>query len=114
MRSRTVILRKATKRAAQRKDFIRRKNMNRNVPTLAVEKKKEVYRPVMAKGKAVLQYDGKPKLEHVGYKTVIEKLRMPRLHLKDDQHEHRIDSALRAIPMIEYPMPRKVVPAGKK
>lgn len=102
MKSLRSIVRKSAKRRAQRRDYERRHNINRNVPCEVKEEKKEIFRSLHR-----LQPDGRPALEHAGYKTVRVKLPLPRLHAPGDRHEPMVDAIGRAIPMIAYPMPRK-------
>lgn len=99
MKSQKSINRKAAKAKARRKDFVRRKNINSNVPTIGVEEKVEVF-----SSKTV---NGKPQVEHIGYKTKIVKKPVYSHHEKGDLYTPRKDEQLRDIGMIAYPKSRK-------
>lgn len=66
---------KQKKAATRRKDFLRRKNINKYQSKTAVEEKVPRLRPVIdgITGRPVLDADGTPKMEHTGYKTFIKK-----------------------------------------
>lgn len=128
MRSPVSIHRKAAKSQARRKDYERRKNTNDNVPTMKVELRKEVFanktRTTQAKPYRTGRHGrtrqtnvvvgGLAERLHVGYKTVIEKMPICKLHVKGNVHKPRIDAQNRLTPMVEYPPSRKFKKTTKK
>lgn len=128
MRSAVFIHRKAAKSRARRKDYERRKNINDNVPTMKVEVRKDVY---ANKTRTTQGYpyrtgrhgrtrqtnvvvDGSAEKLHVGYKTVIVKKPICKLHVKGNVHKPRVDAQNRVTPMVEYPPSRKFKKTTKK
>lgn len=100
-------MRRAAKKKAQRKDFIRRKNINANVPTIAKEEKIERYRQLKGKDGKVRMHNGRPILEHVGYKKVIVKQKVYRHKKNGNPHKPATDVEKREVGMIQYPRSRK-------
>lgn len=122
MRSQKSINRKAVKARARRKDFIRRKNINKNVPTITKIDKVEKYVPIF-KTVSNTSWNGKtttmnvpqyhpgtntPRLAHVGYKEKKRKVKVFKYHYKGNPHDPLIDDSLRKVGMIAYPKRRKI------
>lgn len=107
MRNERLRHRKLAKRKAQQKDFRRKDNINKNVPTLKKEEKVETYSQVVKNGCRQFGGDGYPKLAHTGYKTVIKKTKQYLLHEEGDCSKPLYDDHGREIGMIRYPMSRK-------
>lgn len=130
MRNQKSVQRKAKKRNAQRKDFVRRRNINSNVPTEAEEEKVERFANVVGKDRRVvldvvtkkykkririkgerkdievIQTGLRPRLRHIGYKTIIKKKPVYRNHKEGDVHEPALDANIRNIGMVAYPLKR--------
>jgi hypothetical protein len=99
MSSQKSIVRKAVKAKARRKDYVKKRNMNNNVPTTAEVVKKDIFKSVTT----VLRDPKSKKTQHVvrrqvvGTKDVIKK--EPKYYKKDDTN--------RLISMVAYPNSRK-------
>ena len=107
MKSQRSITRKTAKRKAQRKDFMKRKHINANVPTIVKEEKVERFRQLKDRDGKVRMQNGRPLLEHIGYKTV--KVKKPVYRHKKDGNPHKpaVDAEKREVGMIQYPRSRK-------
>ena len=92
---------KLAKKRAIQKDFRRRDNINRNVPTIIKEEKIDKYKTIG------LRADGSAKKSHVGYKIKRTKVKQYRQHVKGDRSKPLYDGQNREIGMIDYPMSRK-------
>jgi hypothetical protein len=125
MRNQRAKQRKALKAKKHRADYVRRKNINSNIPTIKVEEKKPRYRVATTervdftynyktkrRERSVLRIpitdrNGKQELEHIGYKHFIVKKLNPRYKASGTLHEPRKDEYKRDVGMIPYP-PRRV------
>lgn len=125
MKNQKLRVKKLAKKRAHRKDFVRRDNINKNVPTKIVTERVEKYQSVETKGvvvdrvyrngkfteikKNVQQFNanGTPKIVHVGYKEVTNKVKQFRNHVKGDRSKPLYDAQDREIGMIAYPLSRK-------
>jgi len=109
MKAARSIVRKATKARARRKDYVRRRNINSNVPTVDNVVKIEKYKQVRGvDGKvSFMAGTGQPKLRHVGYKQRVEKKKVYLRHEKGNPHEPMKDKDLRIEGMIQYPKSKK-------
>lgn len=101
MRNERLRHKKLAKKRAQIRDFRRRGNINKNVPTIVKEEKVEKYKTIGMKA------DGTAKLAHVGYRTVRTKVRQYRNHVDGDKSKPLHDDQDREIGMIAYPMSKK-------
>lgn len=118
MKSLRSINRKREKAKARRKDFVRRKNINANVPTTVRFEKKEKYRSLGG-----FENDGKtPRLEVAGEKTVAVKSRKYLLNRRGIASLPRVENdsisgyGNRVYGMIEYPKRKKMhdpIPTSK-
>lgn len=111
MRSFKSIVRKKAKARARFKDYTRRKNINANVPTMKFEEKVQRFSQVKITrsdgSKVTVMSEGRPKLEHAGYKTKIMKSKQHVNHSPGDPSDYLRDKYRRNIGMIHYPHRRK-------
>lgn len=107
MKSFKSIQRKAEKARARRRDYVRRKNINNNVPTEKYLDRKEIFTHSTDKNGNVEMKNGRPKLSHIGYKTFIVKRQVPLLRDPNNLNDGLTDSMLRLTPMIQYPISKK-------
>lgn len=124
MRTQRSIHRKAAKSRARRRDFLKRRNINRNVPTIDVGEKVDLFKPVTVtvpgqpysksarkrrtRERCVVK-QGLAQVHHVGYKTRSKKIPICRMHVKGNVHEPIVDQYNRVTPMVAYPKRRKFV-----
>lgn len=115
MRTVQKMQRSQKKANARRKDYVRRRNINNNVPVLQASKLVEVetFRPARdRKTGQLLPTDklGHAQVEHVGYKTVfthpVDRQRIYKNHKKGSVHIPLEDEYEREIGMIAYPKRR--------
>lgn len=130
MRSLKSIHRKAAKKRAGRRDFVKRRNINNNVPTVSRVEHFDRFVHVVnetlvrdSKGfetkvrKQELDGDGQPVLKHIGYKEKIVKDPVFLHHIEGNKHIAKRDQFGingREIGMIQYPWPKKVRVANPK
>ena len=115
MRNQVSKQRKEYKAKKRRADYVLRHNINANIPTIEVEQKKPRFRPVFdeiqhhygVQRVPRIDKEGKPVLEHAGYKTVIVKHLNPIFKEAGTKHTPRKDAFNREVGMIAYPVPRK-------
>lgn len=121
MRSQKSIVRKAQKARNRIKDFVKRANINKNVPNKIVIDKREKFAPAFV-SVTTQTYSGSktinvpkyhpgtntPVLKHTGYKDVKRKLPLYRHHYKNRPHDPLVDDSLRRVGMIQYPKRRKM------
>lgn len=107
MRSLRSIHRKAAKKAARRKDYRWRANINGNVPTKATVVRKAKFGPLCRANGTPIWSMGRPQLEHIGYKFVVEKQKVYNSPDPSNRLHPLTDDAYRNIGMIAYPKNRK-------
>ncbi len=124
MKSQKSRAKKAEKAQARRKDFVKRRNINRNVPTKLHTEKIDTFQPKKTReGKTVFERDrmvvgkGKkaktintlrPVMEVSGQKSVTSKIPVYRnRHTKGQWWEPKRDETNRKIGMTGYPMSKK-------
>lgn len=110
MKNQKLRLRKLAKSKSQRRRYEYVRNLNKNVPSVVVEEKHEVYRSKTENKKQVFE-DGQPVVEHVGYKTVLKKEKRPWHHVEGDKSKARTDEYNRNIGMAFYTKRRKHMPS---
>lgn len=103
MRRARSVHRKAKKAHARRKDFLKRKHINANVPTEVEEERVEVYKTL----KPHILKNGRANIAHVGYKVKKIKKKVYLHHEIDSRHKPLVDVQQREVGMIQYPISRK-------
>lgn len=117
MRSQKSKIKKAAKARARFKDYKRRHNINRNVPTEKKTEEVEKYARVketvkvfvksLGRYKTVIRdavdHEGKPSLRHVGYKTKAAKKKVYKHLDPTDPTRPMSDEGGREVGMIRYP-----------
>lgn len=92
-------IRKLAKKREQRRDWVRRRNINANVPSEAREVEEEVYSSETRK-------DGTVTKKHIGYKTVVKKYKVHKNHRGMPALAQHDDWG-RNVGMIRYPASTK-------
>lgn len=139
MKSQRQVSRKTAKAKARRKDYVKRKNINKNVPSVVSQERVELYRnkriaiperyerpknarPKIITSKQVFDGEGRPEIEYVGSKLRTVKTKKYHRVSEFDPTKPARDLNNRVVGMIQYPKPRKyaqckkmrVLPGSKK
>lgn len=105
------IIKKREKAKARRKDFVKRSNINKNVPSVEVVHRVPTFSQKKENGKTVMKtlIDGgiRPEVEHYGYKLVKIKKKVYRQHQLGDENEPAFDANRRRIGMVSFPLIKK-------
>lgn len=108
MRSSRSINRKAAKARARRKRYEKTRNLNANVPTEKTVEREARFRQVrIREGGPVIFIQGRPKLEHDGYRQKVVKRRIYNNPDPMDKTRPAIDEYGRDIGMARYTKRRK-------
>ena len=98
--------RRQRKANARRKDYIRRRNINNNVPSIEIIERQETFAPD-PKAKSHVDSSGRANVIHTGYRY--KKVRVKNFKHKDpDNPSYPMkDVHNRSIGMVQYPLRRK-------
>lgn len=118
MKSQKSIHRKAAKSKARRRDYEKRRRINRNVPTVKTIEERPTYRPIMVEvpgkyGEAPVRrqrmQSGQAMLERAGTKKIVVKTKRYRRHQPDRPDKPLAGGHGNLEGMIQYPARRQMI-----